>query len=69
MRVDDVHIERCIPLRAQEITVRLSTDTEEGMYLFLISDQQWANAVSRGLGRPDIVDPAPPLLVAGKKEA
>jgi len=71
VNIDRVQIERGVDARCYEISVLLSTDTEEGSYTFEISDVEWAKAIDRGDGRTGatiLSEPLPWLLVAKKKE-
>ncbi len=70
MKIDSAHIEYDLSTHHYEISLRLSTNDEEGTYTFMISDNDWAKAVERGFGvegQRTLNEPSP-WLVAARKE-
>ena len=67
MEVSVGQVERDIPCRAWEITLKLSKDGEEGYYLFHITDAQWEEAKSNPL--PETWDERVPQLVVDNRVA
>ena len=68
LKVASVEILRDTALRCHEITVLLSSDGEEGWYIFLVTDIEWKKAVARGLTTNGSMQGPLPCLIAGTKE-